>query len=289
MNTFHLDMFAVLEHVIIPDDSSLLVRYDQEATIEALEYHQHREVEFQFTESGYGHRIIGGVLEPFDSQGVLIIPSGVPHTWIYENLRNNPAYRIQEYNIQFDLDLVTKRMASFPEFSEGVSFFDHLKEPCEISGQDAVRIRGLMKRMLHQDGVDRLISFFQIVKICSLSCLIRQIHLEQTNFDNLQKQSRIHEAYAFMNEHMCENIGIEDVSQRMNMSKTSFCNFFKRATGKTFTFALNEMRINRAAMLLTNNTDLSVADIAYSVGFNSPSRFSHLFRKMRGKAPKSYR
>lgn len=55
----------------------------------------------------------------------------------------------------------------------------------------------------------------------------------------------------------------------MNMSKTSFCNFFKRATGKTFTFALNEMRINRAAMLLSSDKNRSIAEIAYSVGYNS--------------------
>lgn len=289
MKNNHAFPSLVFEHVHIPDDSSLLVRYDQEATIEVLEYHQHQEVEFQFTESGLGHRLIGDVFEPFDNHGVLIIPPLVPHTWYYENPQESPTYRIQEYNIQFDLEVITRRMAAFPEFAEGVHFFGDMRYPVEIMGQDAIIIRKMIKAMLLQEGMDRLMTFFQIIKVCCTTADIRQLKLENTNFDNQHKQRRIKDIYAFMDAHLSEDIGLTEMAEWTNMSKTSFCNFFKRATGKTFTFALNEMRINKAAMLLSDDQNRSISEIAYSVGFNSSSRFCHLFKKIRGKSPKCYR
>lgn len=278
----------VLEHVVIPEDSSLLVRYDQEATIEVLEYHQHQELEFQFTQSGFGNRLIGDVLEPFDNHGVLIIPPLIPHTWYYQNPAADPDYRIQEYNIQFDLEVIISRMSAFPEFAESVRFLREMKYPVEILGEDAVTIREKIKAMLHQDGVTRLLTFFQIIRLCSTTPDIRLLRLENTVFDNHQKQTRIRELYAYMDAHLSEEIELDEMASMMNMSKTSFCNFFKRATGKTFTFALNEMRINRAAMLLSSDKNRSIAEIAYSVGYNSSSRFCSVFRKMRGQSPKSY-
>lgn len=278
----------VLEHVVIPKDSSILVRYDQEASIEVLEYHQHQEVEFQFTQSGFGNRLIGDVLEPFDNHGVLIIPPLIPHTWYYKNPTADPDYRIQEYNIQFDLEVIISRMSAFPEFAESVRILREMKYPVEIMGEDAVTIREKIKAMLHQDGVTRLLTFFQIIMICNTTSDIRLLKLENTIFDNTQKQTRIRELYAYMDAHLSEDIELDKVANMMKMSKTSFCNFFKRATGKTFTFALNEMRINRAAMLLSSDKNRSIAEIAYSVGFNSSSRFCSVFRKMRGQSPKSY-
>ena len=278
----------VLEHVLIPEESSILVRYDQEATIEVLEYHQHQEVEFQFTQSGFGNRLIGNVLEPFDNHGVLIIPPLIPHTWYYQNPSADPDYRIQEYNIQFDLEVIIRRMSAFPEFAESVRFLREMRNPIEILGEDALTIREKIKAMLYQNNADRLLTFFQIIMICCTANDIRQLRLENTVFDNKKKQIRIREIYAYMDAHLSEDIELDKVARMMNMSKTSFCNFFKRTTGKTFIFALNEMRINRAAMLLSSDNNRSIAEIAYSVGFNSSSRFCYLFKKMRGQSPKNY-
>lgn len=288
MSKFYPTPSPVLEHVLIPDDSSILVRYDQEATIEVLEYHQHQEVEFQFTQSGSGNRLIGDILEPFDNHGVLIIPPLIPHTWYYQNPSADPDYRIQEYNIQFDLEVIIRRMSAFPEFSESVKFLREMKNPIEILGEDAITIREKIITMLHQNSVDRLLTFFQIIMICVTTNDIRQLLLENTIYDNKPKQTRIRQLYAYMDAHLSDDIELDKVASMMNMSKTSFCNFFKRATGKTFTFALNEMRINRAAMLLSSDKNRSIAEIAYSVGFNSSSRFCYVFKKMRGQSPKNY-
>ena len=47
-------------------------------------------------------------------------------------------------------------------------------------------------------------------------------------------------------------------------------------------------RISRAKELL-NQTDRSITEILYSVGFNSPEHFSRTFRRLTGMSPRQYR
>ena len=51
---------------------------------------------------------------------------------------------------------------------------------------------------------------------------------------------------------------------------------------------LMKFRITKAAELLYN-TDLPIANIAYSCGYSDPLAFSKTFKKIKGVSPKEYR
>ncbi len=63
---------------------------------------------------------------------------------------------------------------------------------------------------------------------------------------------------------------------------------FKSKTGQTYTDILQQKRLSQAAYLL-KNTDLSVLDIATSVGYNNTTYFHKLFLKQYGLTPHKYR
>jgi two-component system response regulator YesN len=65
-------------------------------------------------------------------------------------------------------------------------------------------------------------------------------------------------------------------------------NFFKKATGQSFTAYLNHCRIERAQALLVM-TDKSVSDISQEMGFCDQSYFGTVFRKLVGMTPAGYR
>lgn len=67
-----------------------------------------------------------------------------------------------------------------------------------------------------------------------------------------------------------------------------FCRFFKRMTGRTALAYINEYRIEKAAVLLTE-TDEPVGDIAAKVGFEDLNYFSRVFKRIKKLSPSEYR
>ncbi len=72
------------------------------------------------------------------------------------------------------------------------------------------------------------------------------------------------------------------------MGRSSFCSFFKKASGKTFVNYLNDARLERVQELLLA-TPLSVAEISARVGFNDTPYFHRAFRKKFGVSPQLFR
>lgn len=62
----------------------------------------------------------------------------------------------------------------------------------------------------------------------------------------------------------------------------------KKLTGKTYTELVQTKRLNQTIFLL-NNTNMSIADIGYAVGYDNLSYFHRIFKKRYGVSPKQYR
>lgn len=83
-------------------------------------------------------------------------------------------------------------------------------------------------------------------------------------------------------------ISREDVSRYCGFSGVHVARVYKEITGKTINDRLTEFRLQAAEkMLLTS--DLPITEISLSVGFNSFSHFTQLFKKLVGVSPSSYR
>lgn len=83
-------------------------------------------------------------------------------------------------------------------------------------------------------------------------------------------------------------ITLEDVAREANMSRYTFCTFFRKQTGMSFFTYLEEYRIGLACRLL-HETDWPVSDICYKVGFNNIPHFNRSFKRVVGVSPKEYR
>jgi AraC-like DNA-binding protein len=99
-----------------------------------------------------------------------------------------------------------------------------------------------------------------------------------------QKDEKLLRIYEYVSNNFHQKIELEMAAKIANMSKTAFCRFFKNKTQKTFSEFLNEIRINYAKKLLAEGK-LTVSQIAYECGFNSPSYFNKQFKAFTGKSP----
>ena len=103
-----------------------------------------------------------------------------------------------------------------------------------------------------------------------------------------QESPLIQKARQFIAAHQQEELGVRDVAKALNMSVFYFCKVFRKATGKTFTQYLSEVRVAKAKKLLLN-THLRISEVAFEAGFQSITHFNRIFRKLTGQSPSGFR
>ncbi len=85
------------------------------------------------------------------------------------------------------------------------------------------------------------------------------------------------------------NLGLDTVVTKLGISRTKINEILKTEVGFTFSAYLNKLRLSEAARLLSENDEINVAEIAYSVGYNNASYFNKLFKNEYGCTPKSFK
>lgn len=83
-------------------------------------------------------------------------------------------------------------------------------------------------------------------------------------------------------------LSIEDIIKRMNYSHCHIIRLFKKETGTTPSQYFLKIKLNYARSML-ETTDLSVLDIASTVGFSSIGHFTKVFKLQYSIPPASYR
>ena len=79
-----------------------------------------------------------------------------------------------------------------------------------------------------------------------------------------------------------------ELAAQFSVSETSLKNYFRGVFGQNISIYLREMRMKKAADLLTT-TKLSVATIAEKVGYMNQSKFASVFKKQFDMSPLEYR
>jgi len=97
---------------------------------------------------------------------------------------------------------------------------------------------------------------------------------------------RIVQAKLYIDDHYGDSIDLSNIADEAYFSKFHFIRAFKNTYGKTPHQYLIYVRIEKARELLKNGTPVS--EVCYTVGFESLSSFSGLFKRMAGLSPSAY-
>ena len=88
-----------------------------------------------------------------------------------------------------------------------------------------------------------------------------------------------------------QEMGIPSVSyfgEQLNMSAHYLSDLLKKETGKSTKEHINEIIVNKAKTVLLNSNS-SISEIAYGLGFEYPQSFTRLFKNKTGMSPNDYR
>lgn len=93
---------------------------------------------------------------------------------------------------------------------------------------------------------------------------------------------------AFIHAHYNEDISLETMADKANMSANYFSKYFKDKTGMNFSDYLTDVRIRKAKELLIHS-DLRIQEISERVGYLNTNSFIRVFKKMTGTPPGEYK
>lgn len=93
---------------------------------------------------------------------------------------------------------------------------------------------------------------------------------------------------SYLQEHVTENIHIDDLCRLTRLSRSQLSARFKSETGFTITEYAYNLKIKKAQDLLTS-TDRSLLEISTYLGFSSQGYFQNVFRKYTSMTPGDYR
>ena len=92
----------------------------------------------------------------------------------------------------------------------------------------------------------------------------------------------------YIDEHYIDGLSLDEVAASTGISRYYVSHLFKELMNTTFVGYVNELRLNRAAMLLVT-TDSPIIEIAAMSGFNNLSNFNRAFKLHFNKTPSAYR
>lgn len=100
--------------------------------------------------------------------------------------------------------------------------------------------------------------------------------------------SYIRKTNAYIQENYMRKIVVDAIAKAVGVSKAYLHRQYKKYTGKTILETINDLRIQKAAELLTNS-DVAINKVAARVGFSNNNQLNYEFKKTFGLTPSEYR
>ena len=114
-------------------------------------------------------------------------------------------------------------------------------------------------------------------------------HPEKTTHKLSQQDiASIQTVASYLSDHYASDIPLERLTQIACMGTTKLKTCFKKYYDCTITEYIQQRRMSQAEYLLAY-TELTVGQVAQTVGYSTSSRFAELFRKSTGLLPLEYR
>ncbi len=283
-------MNPILEKVTITDKQSFALKEEILPFIK-IGWHYHPEFELVLFTESTGKRFIGDHTDQLVPGDLLLLGPYLPHY-----MRNDEEYyqsdsnlRIRAIVVHFAEDFCGKDFFNIPEMALIKKILLKSNLGIKISGETLEKIKPLMESLLTTSSFEKLNVLLQILNIISISKDLETLSsIGYTRFSPHEDTTRIDKVFEYMLQNYTQEISLNEMAEKVNMSVSAFCKFYKKRTGKTFTQTLNEIRVGHACKLFIENKK-TVSEVSYLSGFKNLSYFHRNFKKITNFAPLEYR
>ncbi|NQK45244.1 AraC family transcriptional regulator [Streptococcus suis] len=152
----------------------------------------------------------------------------------------------------------------------------------------------ILKKMIdiNQTEVQSLPMITELILIGHLNQLLAALVQEFPN-DSLKEASTlaktyVHHAIKIIHSQYNSPVKVSAIAEKLALSRSYLYKIFKQETGYSIKDYIVQVKMNHACQLLAN-PDLSITEIANSVGYQDPLTFSSAFKNQYHQSPSDYR
>lgn len=278
-------MKPALRRITINPEYSFSIRKDTGSQVYSM-WHHHPEIELFLIRGGKGLQIVGDKTSNFtESCHMIVTGPYLPHTLVYGQA---PGREVEAIVVHFDPRLFGETFLALPEMKPVRELLDRTAYGLQIKGRTLELMEKQLFELYEAGYTERLLMLLQLLYAIARGKEYDVI--ASTGFAgdfSLRDNTRLNKIYQFTFENFQRGVNIDEVASQLNLSKESFCRYFKMKTGKTYIRFLMEVRIGHACKLLMEN-EMNVAEICFACGYNNASNFHHQFKAIKGQTPYQY-
>lgn len=267
-----------------PKQEALVYQEDREAYFYD-QLHQHEELQISYIVKGSGTLVVGDSINTYNKNDILIIGGNIPH--VFRSDIEASAHSIM-YTLFFTKQAFGSPFFQISDMDSTKDFFKRAEYGMKISHKHKKIVKRFHK--LHsQSKIERIASLLKIIDqtlYLDYSPLSSFVYGKKYTDDEGKRMRAVFE-HAMENYH--NQITLEKVALKANMTKNAFCRYFKKRTNKTFFQFLIEIRIENACKLLYKNKEMSIATVSELCGFQNITNFNRKFKELKGITPSQYR
>ncbi|GAE30877.1 response regulator transcription factor [Halalkalibacter hemicellulosilyticus] len=112
----------------------------------------------------------------------------------------------------------------------------------------------------------------------------KQICIHQSWDENKKHRQLVEQIVEYVNEHLSENITLQDIANELYISRNYLGQIFKNIVGESFKNYITRIRMERAKKMLQEGNYL-IYEVSEKVGFGNPAYFTTTFKKFTGLTP----
>jgi AraC-like DNA-binding protein len=279
------------EAVRHPDESLRLLHLELPTFEGGL--HRHAHAELTWIESGQGLRWVGHSVEPFFDGDLVLVGGEVAHLWASRGAQ--PPAGCATTVLQFKPDWAAR--TGLPELAGATPLLLRASVGLEIRGGTRLKVQGLMLRMRQTTAARRVAAMVDLLAtLMEGAAELRELSTRISGrapaadgaVDGPAGGHRVDRVLNWIEEHLAEDLRVEDAAGVAHVSAAAFGRFFRREVGKNFTEYVNDARCGWAALQLIQGRE-PIAHIAQSCGFPTLSHFGEQFRRRYRLAPRAFR
>lgn len=250
--------------------------------------HYHDEIELNFIRNAKGaRRIIGDHVEEIGDLELALVGPGLPHGWFGSGFAPN---QVEEVTIQFHKDFFDEKFLQKNQLNFIRNMLQRSLRGILFPEETTARLESRIVSIGKKQGFDSVLELMSILHDLSISRDYRV--LSDSGFSDGEVFSynsrRIEKVMEFIHSSFDRQITLGEAAKIASMTESAFSRFFKLRTGQTFIDCLTEVRLGHASRMLISTTK-TIAEIAYSCGFNNISNFNRIFRRKKGCTPRELR
>jgi len=250
-------------------------------------YHVHPEVEILHIIRGQGLLVAGDHVGRFGPGDLMLLGSGLPHILRCDEPVPDPGPQLRY--IQFRPEDFGERFWQLREMQPVVHLLAQSARGLRFAPGSSSGALALLDRIWAADGTARLLLMLDVLgslagapqatPMASLGYAAKVTHRDSQRLDR---------AMQYISDHFTDVLALDAVAAEAGLSAQAFSRFFHKLVGMSYLEYVIALRISRACRFLLES-EQSVADIAFQVGFNNLSNFNRQFRKLKGTNPREYR